>query len=340
MSVWNLLKQLRFRVLHLESRSMLFFVDLFVPGKVTQAFFQGKQKRYPPPVQFFFVVMFVFLFGLNHLSNKDELRFQTNTGGVKQDAKLSGNNGRSDFYETGRRYAEFTKMRQEFDSLPEAWRTPVVRMAIDSLLERTYGDAKDRLEQIWAESPDSSENNRDSMAINLGFRQVKVATNDMFQLNSEEIIQKYGIKSWIDKMLVRQGLKSLQTPEALIKAYIGSLGWTILALIAFMSVVLRVLYWRQKRYYVEHFIFLLHHHSASFLLFAIAIAFSLLSPVSAWVWTTLTLWTLISSLLALKRFYGQGFWLTFFKWVIFSLFYLLGFVFFFTMGVLIVFFIY
>ena len=340
MSVWNLLKQLWFRVFHLESRSMLFFVHLFVPGKVTQAFFSGKQKRYPPPVQFFFLVMFVFLFGLNHLSQGRGLKFQTNSGGVKQNVDTGKSGKESDFYETGRRYAEFTKMRQEFDSLPEAWRTPVVRMAIDSLLERTYGDSRERLEKIWAASPDSSENNRDSMTINLGFRHIKVATNDIFQLDAEEIIQKYGIESWIDKMLVRQGLKSIQSPEALVKAYIGSLAWTILALIAFMSLVLRLLYWRQKRFYVEHFIFLLHHHSASFLLFGIAIAFTLLTTVPGWVWVVLSFWTLISSLLAMKRFYKQGFGLSFFKWLVFSLFYLLGFVFFFTMGILIVFFIF
>src|SRR5262245_60484049 len=53
-TVSDVMQQLWFRVLHLESRSWRVLWRLFIPGQVSIDYFSGKRKRYPPPVQFFF----------------------------------------------------------------------------------------------------------------------------------------------------------------------------------------------------------------------------------------------------------------------------------------------
>ena len=61
-SLGNLFKQVWFRVLHLESRSLRFMLLLFIPGYVTSEFFSGRQKRYPQPIRFFFIFSFFFCY--------------------------------------------------------------------------------------------------------------------------------------------------------------------------------------------------------------------------------------------------------------------------------------
>ena len=336
-SIGSLLQQLWLRVLHLESRSLRFLWHLLIPGRVTAEYFSGKRKRYPPPIQFFFVVMFLFLFTLNHVVGTGGLQLQSNTSGVRIKQAESGQ-PKVNFYDLGRQYAEVQRMRQEFDSLPESYRTPAVRQAIDSLMRRTYGGATRKLGEIWAEATDSlGADAPDSMMMNLGLQKIKIASIDLFQLDADGLIQKYGVNSWLEQTLLRQGVKTMKEPEALMKSYLGSLAWTILALVALMSFVLALLYWRQKRYYVEHFIFLLNIHSGMFLLLTAAFWLNFFFRLHWQAWTALAIWLAISPTIALRLYYGQGLWATFFKSLLFSIIYLVGFVLLFAAGILVVF---
>ncbi|MBK6931870.1 MAG: zinc ribbon domain-containing protein [Saprospirales bacterium] len=337
MSVGALFRQVWFRVLHLESRSFRFMWLVLVPGFVTQEFFRGHRKRFPQPIRFFFILAFIFLFTLNHrYSLKGFQAEESKNGLVFRNA--SGNEGSGyDFYEKGKRYAEFEKMRQEFDSLPAAYRTPVVQQAVDSLLKRTYGQAAADMAELWTIATDSADLEApDSISLNIGFKSIRLAALDAFRLDAPAIAEKYGIDNWLDQILLRQSMKTLQDPSALIKTYIGSLAWTLLALVGLMAAALTLLYWRQKRYYVEHFIFLLNEHSAMFLLLTLAIWVQAFFPLGK-IWYALVAWLLISPFWAMRRFYGQSWGLTIFKSTVFSIAYLFGFILLFSLGMLVVF---
>ena len=132
-------------------------------------------------------------------------------------------------------------------------------------------------------------------------------------------------------------MKAYKDPRALIHAYIGSLTWSILALIALMSTILALLYSRHRRYYVEHFVFLLHYHTGlmlTLLLAIIGIQFSVFE-VSILAW--LALWASISMYFALRRYYQQGIGKTIAKWFIFGFLYYLSFVVLFVLGIILVF---
>jgi hypothetical protein len=73
---------------------------------------------------------------------------------------------------------------------------------------------------------------------------------------------------------------------------------------------LKVLYFRQNRYYVEHFVFALHVHSLTFLLSTVGMLF----PFPALL-MVLTVWQLVYVFLAMKRVYGQGIVRTFSKYL-------------------------
>jgi len=339
--VSDVLQQLWFRILRLESRSWKVLWRLFIPGQVSLDYFRGKRKRYPPPVQFFFVIMFFFLFLLNSMiGNSPNVRFS------ETDKAFQIKSGDTitrpiDLYQIGQQYAQMKRLKSEFDSLPSEYRTPQVRAALDSLFQRADNEASAKLGRIFSPNGDSLlDRPPDSLTFSLGFRTLRVPLMDIFEHDADYLIQKYQFTHWTDKVILRQGIKSVKEPKTLMKTYIGSLGWTILALVALMAGVLTLLYIKSKRYYVEHFIFLLHEHTAIILLLTLAILLSRFTNLDKYVWTATIGWLLIAPIIAMKRYYRENWFWTMLKSFIFSVVYMAGFIFLFIVGVVVVFFIF
>ncbi|MBV6443166.1 MAG: hypothetical protein EPGJADBJ_04895 [Saprospiraceae bacterium] len=336
--VSDLMQQLWFRVLHLESRSFRVLWRLFIPGQVSLDYFSGKRKRYPPPVQFFFVIMFFFLLLVNHLiGDTGHIGFRESEEGFR----IASNDTitpPADLYRLGQRYAQIQRLRYTFDSLPPEYRTPEVRAALDSLFRRTGDGGSQALGAIFSADRDSlAIRPPDSLSFSLGIRHLKVSVMDLFEHDADYLIQKYQLTHWADKMLMRQGIKSVKEPKTLIKTYIGSLAWTLLVLVALMAGVLTLLYIRQGRYYVEHFIFLLHEHTAIFLLLTLTMLLANITRLDPYIWGLVLCWLLIAPVLAMKRFYRQNWQLTMLKSTIFSVVYAIGFLFLFIGGIVVVF---
>jgi hypothetical protein len=74
----------------------------------------------------------------------------------------------------------------------------------------------------------------------------------------------------------------------------------MMPLFAFM---LKLLYARRKRFYVEHFVFALHVHSFAFLMFTLMMVLRV-----GWINGLMGAWFLVALFIAMKRVYGQG-WL-------------------------------
>jgi hypothetical protein len=74
-----------------------------------------------------------------------------------------------------------------------------------------------------------------------------------------------------------------------------------------------LLYWRPRRWYVEHLVFFLHNHSAAFLVASVAMllqmlarALPVLQPAAAVLEVGVFAWLVAYLYLAMRRFYGQG----------------------------------
>jgi len=107
-------------------------------------------------------------------------------------------------------------------------------------------------------------------------------------------------------------------------------------LIIVMAGAMHLFYWPQKRYYVEHFVLLLHWHSGVFLILTLMVVCNYFLPLGTW-WAFVILGATAFLLLTLKRFYAQNWFWTTFKWFWFVFFYALGFSIFFAVGLLVVF---
>ena len=84
-----------------------------------------------------------------------------------------------------------------------------------------------------------------------------------------------------------------------------------------MALVMLLLYWRPRRYYVEHLVFFLHTHSAVFLILILTLLLSrlavllpalrVISGLADFAGTLYVIWYIYK---ALRIYYGQGRWLT------------------------------
>lgn len=320
-------------ITHLDNKFVQMCWHLLVPARVTINYFQGKIQRYPHPLQFFFIVMFFFL--LMFSKQLGNAGFDT-TGGnfnihVNGEPEVESESekrikevGLFGLFEHREKAEEF---RAAYQQLPEEWRVPMVHQALDSVLnlvEGTWETALEDYSKMIHAKDSTQDHNLDSITLNFAFSSVKISSTDLVRHSPDSIIQKYGLTKWDQKVTVKQGIKALKDPNALIRQYVGSFGWAVLVLITLMAAVLRLLYWNRGRYYVEHFIFLLHQQSGAFLLLTLALLIHTYLIQLSWPWPFILLWIGIALLLAMKRFYGGNWGWTVVKWALYCIVYLAG----------------
>lgn len=308
---------------HLDNKFVKMCWQLFLPARVTLAWAAGKVRQYPHPVQFFFVVMFFFLLLLSRLVGSMQLSSVNTAGQMTVGMKTSKTyKGREiDIAEALQRHVQAQELKAAFDSFPALAHNEGAKAALDSAIRQTNGPIEGMIAELTeasqkADSLGAKIDLLDTIPFTFGTHQVFIATKDIVNLSADQIIEKYQLTGWLDRLLVRQGIKSIQDPVAVIRHYVGSLAWTVLAHVALMAFFMSGLYWFQKRYYVEHFVFLLHRHSGNFLLCVLLLLLDWAVDLSA---LTILVWlayVVFSLPFALKRYYGQAWTWTLLKWFI------------------------
>jgi hypothetical protein len=84
-------------------------------------------------------------------------------------------------------------------------------------------------------------------------------------------------------------------------------------LLPVFALLLKLLYFRRARYYIEHFVFALHFHAFAYVIFGIALIIG-----SGWVFLIPGIILPVYLLLAMRRAYAQGWIRTIIKWFVLS----------------------
>lgn len=317
---------------HLDNKFIRSVRDLFIPGKMTDIYFRGKRKYYPHPVQLFFVVMFFFLLAANHYSNR-AIRINTSDAPLEQDSA-------DEFFQMVKRHSSSLQLRRLADSLPAAYRDEHALQAIDSLLLLSHDPVLRRYQHNMLESFNHTDSAffdtvqhkdlwrywpmLDSLSLFFGTHTYRMDVSDVALLPEEELVKKYQVDGFFNRLFLEQGIKVIHDPTGLTKAYFGSFSWTILVLVGLMAVFMRLLFRRQRRYYIEHFVFLLHWHSGALLLFAVILLIGWKVDITP-VLKVATGWAAVSLFWAMRRYYQLSWWSTAWRGVLFSLVYILAF---------------
>ncbi|MET0543041.1 MAG: DUF3667 domain-containing protein [Variovorax sp.] len=97
-----------------------------------------------------------------------------------------------------------------------------------------------------------------------------------------------------------------------------------------LALVMKALYWRRGRYYVEHLLFLIHNHAFVFLAGTLLIVVSrvpFMDPAMPWVWTATVAYAMWYFFRAMRSVYGQPRGLSLAKYLVLGASYLVAFVF-------------
>ncbi len=292
-TVWELIGDFLSNIFNLDSKFFKTARDIFVPAKLTKKFIEGVRGQYYQPFRLLFVMSFLF-FAILSL---------TDFSAGLEDSSV------------GKEYKKFVKKTTAIaiiDSTQEKViaKTPPPQKA---LAKRTLDTLKHTI---------IKQDNDSTSIILIRRKRWRFALKDIAQLSSDEIIKKYNIENYWDRLILKKGLKTLKNPDKFITYLIGNIIWLLALLLPVLSLIMKLLYIRRKRYYIEHFVFLLHQHAFLFLwgIFLLIIFYNFEITDTRyifWVWLT----PLIYILASMKRYYGQNIIKTFLKFILLSLSY-------------------
>lgn len=293
----ELLQRLWANVSHLDAKFVKVFWQLFIPGKVTSEYFKGRQKRYPNPIQFFFVALFFLLLATNLMLIKaaQNMRLQHEESRLSIQGKL--------------------QMAATYSPKIAALRDNLQQAVGDTLPLDTLFQPLNLYENL----PKSGE----TLHIrNIpGVPDLRIDKQDWYALPPDSMAIKYGYTSWMGKRAIEQIIKSRDEKNGIVKFYLSTLAASILLLTAIMATVLYFFYRRQRRYYVEHFVFLLHLYAMFMLLTTIwtivVVTFMTISAAALIFPPAIVL--LIHSFFAFRRFYPERFRATLMHWALYHI---------------------
>lgn len=104
-----------------------------------------------------------------------------------------------------------------------------------------------------------------------------------------------------NQVMARHAYKAKQSPQGFISALLNDIPKMMFFLLPLFAAVLKLMYWRKRRLYVEHLIFLLHVHAFAFLALT-----PLLLIHPAWLVGCVSLALLVYVFAALRVVYKQG----------------------------------
>jgi hypothetical protein len=111
------------------------------------------------------------------------------------------------------------------------------------------------------------------------------------------------------------GMTAAEAVETLLGTFFNYVPTMMFILLPVFAGVLKLLYIRRRRFYAEHFVFLLHVHSMVYILAVVMLL--LRRYVAVWLDLLLVGWILIYIFMAMKRVYGQGWFRTLIKyWIL------------------------
>ena len=288
-------------VFNLDSRLFNTIIALFIPGKLTNVYFKGKHRSYLHPLRIFlFMTIGLIAASTFGIGNPDFM-------------------GIGDEMERRRIEHEEYLLMAEVDSTieltAEEFPTKEVRSAMDSLkkdlsMSKRLKASKDSIDLLG------------SFNINIvEVEPIKISWEDMDNLTTEEVLNKYEIKDYLSRLQIGQQIQLLRKGENFGYYLIGNCSWMVFFMMPIFALFLKLLYIRRGYFYVEHVIFSFHAHSFAFLMYIFMILFGAFAP--GWIIGGGFVLLAIYLYLAMLWVYKQGKFKTFTKYILSFVLYIL-----------------
>jgi hypothetical protein len=305
-------------VINFDSRLLRTLSSLFIPGRLTQAYFQGQRQRYLPPVRIFLLTAIAHFAVLGYVL-KDTL-----DEGIRE---LENQN-------TERAYFSIflEELAHHCDTLQAAAPAPSAASLelLDTLEARMHRGQADSMDLVRLQPQQG------------GFQlsPISVSLADIQKLETDSLLQHYHIHGFFDRLVFRQSLKLAFEGSNIVGVILGNLIWMVILMMPALALILKLLYIRADRYFVEHLVFSYHYHAFAFVIFSLIFLLSTgngiaLSPKAGglqvgsagdayWLWAFVAV--LIYQLMSMRRLYEQPWKKTLLKSLLLNFSYLFIFV--------------
>jgi len=292
---------------YLDSKMWSSFGKIFIPASTTKAFVLGKRKKYLHPFRIFFVSA-VFFFGLLNIY-----------GGKILDKVDKGFNIHQDIETKLESYDRRTKL---LDSLQDLSEIDIHRINFVAGLSPIF--EKDTVLQDTIFPFGSVFNS--GMEGNILEVKQKVNNRDLFNLDPDSLMDKYGVEGAWKRYNFKQSLRMSQNSIAGVKFLLNNFIWGVFLVIGVCALFLKFLYRKKSKTYVEALLLLFEMHSFAFIICAIGVSIEFLMGNTNFN-TSLSLTfvlVFVYLLFLFHRYYEGKIIFTILKTVLFSLFYLVA----------------
>lgn len=308
-SIWQLLREAFGDLLELDSRVWRTLTPLSIrPGKLTRDYLEGRRARFMPPFRTYLVLSIIF-FLVAFFDPREEF------GIFFDDAEIA---------------AEQSEEASEADEI----RDEVMRGLVeDGILTAEQAGIPGSRNIAAADEPVPPESEGDDVdGFNIQFGDDESSSNeDCDNIDTEDW------PPWLKQRLTPERLTVMcervvaDDGKALGSKLLDNIPAALIALLPLMALVLKVLYPLSKRYYVEHVLFVVHYHAFFFLILSLQIIFGRLIALlglpgffSGITTAAVSIYIPVYLAMAMRRVYGQSWYITIPKYLILSIAYLIG----------------
>jgi len=277
-----------------DARFFKSFIPLmFKPGTLAKRFIEGKRLLYLHPAQMylFISVVFFFLFSI-----------------VSRDFVNKSDNVLEDGFKNEK--IKDTLQTNVLDSADVAKITaPLKNSVLITGMDEAEVKALDSI--ITANA-----NGNNVPTMDFGFNSKKVDSLIAIKAPEAEIYKAMGMKDdagMINRRFYKQALKIYgQSGKGVIQTFIDSIPLSMFVLLPMFAFILKILFFRRGSF-AHHLVFSFYYYSFLFTVFSLIVLANFAWEIPDWIDWLVALSTFLYLLIAIKRFYGQGYFLSFIK---------------------------
>jgi hypothetical protein len=251
------------------------------PGYLSREFFSGRRARYLPPFRLYLVISLLFFL----LAGTSGMKIDT--GGPPTDEEVAGLNSAAE------------SLEKQFPDTPGVAET-AARLRQQAAEQQAVLDGK-----APAPKPaDSAGEKTDHVRVGFCEGVTKPAPDAGWAAES-----LFGYCQKIENM----------SGKALLESIVHNIPRAMFVFLPLLAAFMKLLYWRPKRYYVEHLLFLVHNHCFVFLAMTIMILLTRIPVIGGQLGlleTAVSLYMVWYIFRAMRVYYNQSRWMTFGKYVV------------------------
>lgn len=261
---------------------------LFKPGRLSAEFASNRRARYMSPVRLYLFSSFVFFLVL---ATVPDWTVQTGEDGAEAVVEVQGveEEGVEESEDPGGLVREVASS----SNVPVGTQIEALKAAVKPEQRRKVDDLFNR--------PDTSM----SQTFVFILARIALPPDDSVRVTGSEPAGEPERPVLIVRLFLSAMVDLFHDSSLFIQRFIGNLPIAMFFLLPFLAAALAICYRRRKRFFVEHLVFAMHVQTFSFVVLTVV----LLTPsISVGVWVNLILQLLLPlyGLVALRRFYGDG----------------------------------